>query len=124
MSDGEGNSDLASDPVLLANLMDGLHYFVYFKDRESRFVRINRAMTKRLGLENPEEALGRTDFDFFDREHAQEALADEERIIATGESLRDKEELEVGPDGERRWALRPKLPLRDAGGDIVGTFGY
>ncbi len=124
MSDGDGTSDLASDPVLLANLMDGLHYFVYFKDRESRFVRINRAMTRRLGLENPEEALGRTDFDFFDREHAQESLADEKRIIATGESLRDKEELEVGPDGERRWALSTKLPLRDAGGDIVGTFGY
>ena len=80
-------------------------------------------MTRRLGLQSPEDAFGKTDVDSSDQEHAREAFTDEQSIIESGDSIRDKEESEVGPEGKRRWALSTKMPLRDAGGAIVGTFG-
>ncbi len=124
MNAGDANNEQRADAVMLGNLMDGLPYHVYFKDRESRFTRVNRVMSLRLGLASEAEAVGRSDLDFFDREHALQAMEDERRIMETGEGIRDKEESEIGPDGARRWVMTTKLPLRGPAGDIVGTFGF
>ncbi len=56
-------------------------------------------------------------------EHARQASADEQRILASGEPILDFEELETYPDGSEAWVRTSKLPLRDAAGQIIGTFG-
>lgn len=103
--------------------MDNLPDRIYFKDRASRFTRINLADAKSFGLAHPAEAVGKTDFDFFTAEHAQEAYNDEQEIIRTGQPVVDKEEKETWPDGRVTWVSTTKMPLRDAHGNIVGTFG-
>ena len=65
---------LIEERHLLHTLMDNLPDVIYFKDRESRFTRINKAHAKLFGLSDPAQAVGKTDFDFFTAEHAQEAL--------------------------------------------------
>ena len=67
--------------------MDNLPDHIYFKDRESRFIRINKALAEFLGLNDPAQAVGKTDFDFFTGEHAQQAYDDEQNIIRTGQML-------------------------------------
>ena len=96
---------------------------VYFKDRKSRFVRINRAMAKYFGLSDPAQAVHKTDADIFSREHAGRALADEQNIIEAAEALTDKEEKETWPDGHETWVLTTKVPLRDRRGRILGMMG-
>ena len=65
---------LIEERHLLHTLMDNLPDVIYFKDRESRFTRINMAHAKQFGLSDPAQAVGKTDFDFFTAEHAQECL--------------------------------------------------
>jgi two-component system cell cycle sensor histidine kinase/response regulator CckA len=113
---------LAQEQYLLLILMENLPDHVYFKDIHSRFLSVSRSMAKRLGL-SPGEVKGKTDADIFGAEHARQALEDEVRIINTGEPLVDIEEKETWPDGSVTWALTSKLPIRDANGKIVGTFG-
>ncbi len=96
---------------------------IYFKDRESRFLRCSRAVISPLGIQDPSEALGKTDFDFFKGEHARAAFADEQQILATGEPVVGKIEKETWANGSVTWALTSKLPYRDPHGDVVGTFG-
>jgi PAS domain S-box-containing protein len=96
---------------------------VYFKDRESRFMRVSHVQANHLGLNDPAEAIGKTDFDFFSAEHAKQALADEQQILRTGRPITWKEEMETWPDGRETWALTTKVPLRDARGEIIGTLG-
>jgi diguanylate cyclase (GGDEF)-like protein/PAS domain S-box-containing protein len=96
---------------------------VYFKDRQSRFVCISRSMAAHFGLKNPEDAIGKTDFDMFTREHAEQAFADEQQIILTGQPIIEKEEKETWEDGSESWALTTKLPWRDRDGEIIGTMG-
>ena len=103
--------------------MDNVPDSIYFKDRESRFTRINRYAARHFGLDDPRLAIGKTDFDFFTDEHAMQAYRDEQRIIASGNSLVNVEEKETTPDGTVRWVSTTKLALRDARGAIVGTFG-
>ncbi len=117
------NKDLNLERYLLQSLMDNLPNNIYFKDAESRFIRISRAMAKYVNLEDPSEAIGRSDRDFFTEEHAQQAYEDEQKIIRTGEPIIDLEEEETWPDGHTTWANTTKMPLYDEAGNAVGTFG-
>ena len=117
------NEGLQQERYLLHTLMDYLPHNIYFKDARSRFIRINKAMARYVGLQDPREAIGKTDVDFFTDEHALQALADEQEIVRSGQGIIDKEEKETWPDGHATWASSTKLPLYDDAGQIVGTFG-
>jgi diguanylate cyclase (GGDEF)-like protein/PAS domain S-box-containing protein len=114
---------LEDEIFLLETLMDNVPDSVYFKDRASRFTRVNRCQAVRFGIACPADAIGRTDFDFFTDEHASQALRDEQEIIRTGRPLVNVEEKETLTNGEIRWVSTTKLPLRDRQGNIVGTCG-
>jgi sigma-B regulation protein RsbU (phosphoserine phosphatase) len=107
---------------LLSQLLDNIADNIYFKDRESRFILINNAFADRL--QRPPEAIqGKTDFDIFTPEHAQPAFEAEQQIMETGEPLLGIEEQETWENGKTTWASTTKMPLRDAAGNIIGTFG-
>lgn len=108
---------------LMNILMDMLPDTIYFKDTQGRFIRINQSQARRFNLDSPEQALGKTDFDFFTVEHAQSAFNDEMKIIQTGQPLINYEELETYPDRPPTWVSTTKMPLHSPQGDIEGTFG-
>jgi diguanylate cyclase (GGDEF)-like protein/PAS domain S-box-containing protein len=112
-----------SERALLEAFLEHIPDNVYFKDRDSRFVCISRAMADYLGLASPAQALGKADSDIFSSEHADQAFADEQQIIRTGESKTGIEEKETWPDGRESWALTTKVPLKDRHGKIIGTMG-
>jgi len=114
---------LLKEQALLAALMDNLPDKIYFKDLQSRFIRINKGLADHFKIASPAEAEGKTDFDFFTPEHAQPAYDDEQQIIRTGEPKIGMIEKETHPDGRVTWASTSKMPLRDAEGRIIGTFG-
>ena len=114
---------LASERHLLSTLMDNLPDRIYFKDRESRFILVNHSFLCRAGFKEQSEIIGKTDKDLFTDDHAFKALADEQRIIATGDPIVDIEEKETWHDGRVAWYLTSKMPWRDASGNVIGTFG-
>lgn len=113
--------------LLFKKLMENLPDSIFFKDLESKFLAINDACAKKFGLKDPEEAIGKTDFDFFDEEHAQDAFNDEQRIIETEEPIVNKVEKEIleheNNSAKEHWASTTKLPLYNEEGIVVGTFG-
>ena len=111
------------EAYLMETLMDSLPDHIYFKDRQSRFIRVNKAMARRFNLRDPAEAIGKTDFDFFTAEHAQQAFEDEQEIIRMRKPMVDREEKETWPDGSVSWVSTTKQCLRGKNGEVIGTFG-
>ncbi|MCA9067715.1 MAG: PAS domain S-box protein, partial [Planctomycetaceae bacterium] len=108
---------------MLDSLLHNIPDNIYFKDRDGRFLRVSNAKAERSGLRTPEEAKGKTDFDFFSREHAQKARLDEQKILETGKGLVGLEEKLIWADGHETWSSSTKVPLHDSEGQVVGTLG-
>jgi sigma-B regulation protein RsbU (phosphoserine phosphatase) len=108
---------------LLQTLMDSIPDSVYFKDTRSRFLMISHALAKKHRLSDPQQAVGKTDADYFTKPHADQALADEQTILRTGQPMEGIEESETWPDGSVTWVSTTKMPLRNQSGRMVGTFG-
>ncbi len=111
------------DRVLVSTFLDHVPDYVYFKDRNSRFIAVSQSMVRYFGGATRGQIIGRTDFDFFAASHARPAYEAEQRIIQTGQPMLGRVERETWPDGRVTWVLTSKLPLRDAAGEIIGTFG-
>ncbi len=119
----EAEFGLAYERDLLRALLDSSPDQIYFKDRESRFIKCSKAQAANFKVASPDHMVGKTDFDFFTRDHAQPAFDDEQEIIRTGRPLIGKIEKEVWIDGRVSWVLTSKIPLRDNVGEIIGTVG-
>jgi PAS domain S-box-containing protein len=121
------NSDaIAMGPdaeTLLTAFLETVPDAVYFKDLSSRFIAVSKSKASRHGLADGRPLIGKTDADFFSAAHAARALSEEQEIIRTGESMLGLLHKFVWADGREGWGLTSKLPLRNARGEIVGTFG-
>ncbi len=107
---------------LLQALLEVLPERIYFKDKMSRFLRVSRSMAE-AARSTCEEIVGKSDFDLFLPDHAQEAFQDERKILRTAAPMPSKEEKEIRPNGKVDWVQTRKFPLRDRRGNLQGTFG-
>jgi PAS domain S-box-containing protein len=106
----------------LQTMLEEIPLHIYFKDKQSRFITNSLAHIKALGCESFEEVQGKTDFDFFDEDHARQAFEDEQYIMATGKTLNLEESMTL-KNGEPRWGQTIKSVLRDVNSEITGTYG-
>jgi sigma-B regulation protein RsbU (phosphoserine phosphatase) len=111
------------DHHLLMALMETTPDRIYFKDREGRFLLVNQALRKFHHVTDDSQIIGLTDFDLFLPEHAKDAFADEQQVLATGVPIVAKVERENLVDGRITWVSTTKVPLRDGAGNIIGTCG-
>ena len=115
----EHAAEVVRQHYILDSFMANVPDSIYFKDRKSRFIRVNQSMASALNIDDPADLIGKTDFDFSPEEQAQQKYEQEQQIIQSGRPIIAVEE----PDAGGRWALTTKMPLRDEQGDIIGTFG-
>ncbi len=114
---------LAKEHNLLRTLIDNIPDNIFVKDTESRFVLGNIAIARSMGAATPDELLGKTDFDFYPKELAEQYYADSQKVMQSGKPLVGQEEPAIDAAGNRKWYLTTKVPLRDQDGKIVGLVG-
>jgi PAS domain S-box-containing protein len=114
---------LAREQALLKALLEILPDFVYVKDLDGRYVMANPAMARLLGMAAGEEAIGKTDFDFYPTELAMRYASDEQQLLATGKPIIGQEEPAVDFHGNWLIVSTSKLVLHDKKGDPIGIIG-
>ncbi len=108
----------------MSNLLAAREEQFFFKDLDSRFILVSDGWLKAVARgRSRDEVVGKTDFDFFTHPHAVAAHEDEQRIIRTGEPIVGKIERLTFADRPDAWVATSKWPLRDPGGQTIGTFG-
>lgn len=145
----EAEGRLAYERDLFHALLESFPDSIYFKDTESRFVRVSRSkVTSSMSIvlaqhsaehpnASPEQLpkqlksveqfgdwlLGKTDFDTYTEERARASFEDEKNIMQTGEPITAKIEKTPQADGKTTWCITTKMPWRNKEGKIIGTFG-
>jgi PAS domain S-box-containing protein len=106
-------------------LIDALPISVYVKDRDSKFLYVNKASACSLGLEKSTDAIGKTDHLYFEPQAADEWFALEQEMMKTGKPIVDHiaPELRQGMKGDAPWVLTCKQAMRDEEGNVVGLIG-
>jgi len=117
------HQELSREKALLDALMNNLPDYIYFKDRNSQFIRISKSMLPLFPMNNVEEMIGKSDFDFHQKEAAQGMYDEEQEIIRTEKGFQDKIQHEITETGKDQWVSVTKLPLYDQDGKLMGTFG-
>jgi len=111
------------DSILLRTLMDSTSDYIFFKDRQSRIIRTNRPHAQLLGITDPKEAIGKTDFDFFPEQDAQRFYEEEQRIMESGQPVIAREWPIPGKEGQTVWVSESKIPFTDETGNVTGLVG-
>lgn len=99
----------------------GVLYFV--KDAASRMMAVSPASVPRMGGRTEEDVIGLTPHDYLPADLADKYLADDRRVVRTGEPLLDLVEVWFNEHRLWDWAVTDKFPVRDRGGRVVGVAG-
>lgn len=114
---------LAEERNLLRTLIDNVPDLIFVKDVASRLVLVNTASLRLRQIMEPDEMIGKTDFDLHSPELASQYYADEQQIFHSGQALIAHEEIYVTPSGQEKWFSTTKVPLHDSYGQMVGLVG-
>lgn len=115
--------ELLRQTSLLDALMENIPDSIFFKDADCRFIRVSNGLALKHGLSSPADAVGKSDFDFFDRASAQKFYQREQEIMRTGRALIGEETKEVWPGKPDTWAVCTEVPFYDAEGKVAGIIG-
>ena len=110
--------------LLIRTLTDNMPELIYAKDAQSRFLFGNMAVAHIMGASSPAELIGKSDYDFYAKELADQYFTDEQALLHSGESLIGHEEPVTDAfTGEQRTLLTTKVLLRDHDGLVIGIVG-
>jgi PAS domain S-box-containing protein len=126
----QAEETIVKERTLLKTLIDNLPNGVFVKNKDYKKILANTshissmaAHLSSLGLDPKTDIIGKTDFEVSSKEWAEKYFADDQKIIRDGESIINKEEHGIAPDGKKIWLLVSKIPLHDIDGAIFGMIG-
>lgn len=103
-------------------IINNLPKFIFWKDKDLKFMGCNNAFAQVAGLSSPAEIVGKTDFDFWKNE-AQAYRADDLQVINTKQAKLNYEEPQTDGEGKETWSRVSKVPLLDKAGEVIGILG-
>ena len=112
-----------NERTLLRTLIDNIPDSIYSKDLFGRKTLANLTELHYLGAKAESEILGKSDFDLYPKELAEKFFADDQIVMQTGKTILNREEYIIDQNGNKRFLLSSKIPLRDNQGQIIGLVG-
>jgi ligand-binding sensor domain-containing protein/PAS domain-containing protein len=114
------NEAFKIEKAMFDTLMNFMQDRVTFKDVNSNYLRINKIKSDALKLKNPDHAIGKSDTDFFGKEHFDMARKEEMKILESGKKIPHVQEQIRYDDGTVQWYDTSRLPFKDSDGKLTG----
>ncbi len=114
---------LAHEQNMLDTLLDNIPDYIYFKDTQSRYTRVNKAHAKGLGASSTKEPIGKSTYDYYTAEFAEKSHADDREVMVNVKPVIARIEKSVSKDGRIVWLSSTKVPLFNDAGQVIGLAG-
>ncbi|WP_186457515.1 response regulator [Nitrospirillum amazonense] len=113
---------LAEERLLLSHLMNSVPDPIAFKDKHLRYLRSNVAHAKALGVDNPDDLVGRTDQEIGAQEAARREAADQAALEAgiTVTDIQQDAPASAEAPSRRRWYSVVRSTFKDGEGATEG----
>jgi PAS domain S-box-containing protein len=109
---------------LLGEIISHVPIYVFWKDREGRYLGCNQRFASAAGVLERENIVGKTDYDLvWRREEVVSRLLHDRKVIEKGVTLLDVEETQLLADGKEAVFLTSRVPLEDEAGRVTGVLG-
>ncbi len=112
---------LRDSEALYESLVRNLPQNIIRKDPEGRLTFVNQRYCEWMG-KSPEDLIGKTDYDLFPPDLAEQYRQDDLRIMKSGETFGTEEE-HILPDGKKLYVRVVKTPLYNFQSDLIGIQG-
>lgn len=119
----ETQNSLEMERNTLRTLLDSIPDSIYIRDKEGRYTVVNKALAELVGAKDPAQVSGKTPFEFFPEEEAREFIAEDRRVMESGETVINPSSRLRHANGEFRHLLTTKVPVRDTEGNVCGILG-
>jgi len=97
--------------------------FIFFKDSHHVYTASSQTMADISGYQSGKEHIGKTDYDLFPKEHADNYYKLEKEIYRGKiDNIEDIQPF-FDEDGNEGWVNNRKYPIKDSSGKIIGLFG-
>lgn len=106
----------------LSAIIENQPGLVWLKDRECRFLAVNKAFALSCGKQKGEDLVGKTDYDIWPLDLAHKYRRDDFLTMEEGKPIMVEEM--ITNRGETRWFETFKTPVVDGQGSVIGTAGY
>ncbi len=115
---------LQENRAMLQQILDTIPQALFWKDSALSYLGCNRIFAHAVGLDDPGQIKGRTDFDLPWPKDEAEAYRTDDREVIDGKQIKRHiiEPLQKA-DGSRIWIDTTKVPLRDGEGKVYGVLG-
>lgn len=107
---------------LLSTVINVIPDAIYLKDANYRKLLANKGDVHHSGKNKVDDLLGKSDYDLYPKEIADQYHEDDKRVIEQGETIVNRE-VRLPLPGDERWVLTSKYPFRNDRGEIVGLVG-
>jgi len=115
---------LKSVQAMFQLVMDNIPISIFWKDRKSIYLGCNRMFLGDVGLTEPEQLIGKSDYDNpSTKEQSDFFVSCDKRVMESGKPEYHIIEPQLRADGRKAWLDTSKVPLRDAGGEVIGVLG-
>lgn len=110
--------------LIINTILNDSQDTVYFKDKESKYILSSKAHSSFFDVDNPQDIIGKSDYDFFPPEFADETRAAELEIMETGiPVISNVERWEEYKGRGVMWFASSKYPFYNQDGNLIGIWG-
>ncbi|HPH95615.1 MAG TPA: PAS domain S-box protein [Anaerolineaceae bacterium] len=118
----QARDDLRQREAYLRSIIENFPLVVWLKDTQGRFLMVNDAYARTVGLMSAGQMLGKTDYDFWPAAAAAQNREDDAEVMRIRRRKFVEEQVRVGE--EDRWYETYKTPIIDENGIVLGTCGF
>ncbi|HLD47896.1 MAG TPA: GAF domain-containing protein, partial [Desulfobaccales bacterium] len=108
---------------MLQLIIESVPARVFWKDGDLRYLGCNTLFARDAGFSDPQQLLGKNDFDMGWKEQADLYQTDDRQVMESCRPKLNIPEPQTTPTGGKIWLNTSKVPLQMPNGEVVGVLG-